>query len=84
MILYICVVNTKCICIIISLGQFGEVFKATMFKGTPAEVTVTVKTVKGTSSGMERDSFIKEMCAMSKIMHPNIVRLFGLVYGGKH
>ncbi|KAL5484137.1 hypothetical protein EMCRGX_G020585 [Ephydatia muelleri] len=65
----------------IGQGQFGEVFKATMFKGTPAEVTVTVKTVKGTSSGMERDSFIKEMCAMSKIMHPNIVQLFGLVYG---
>ena len=67
-----------------SLGQFGEVFKAIMFKGTPAEVVVTVKTIKETSSGKERDGFLKEMCFMSTIMHPNIVRLLGMVFGGKN
>ena len=64
-------------------GQFGKIFKATMFKGTQAEVLVAIKTPKEISSGKEKDKFINEMYIMSKIVHPNIVRLLGLVFHGK-
>ena len=60
-------------------GQFGEVFRATLHKGTPGEVVVAVKTTKKNPSEKDKDDFMKEMAVMSHILHPNIVRLYGLV-----
>ena len=43
---------------------------------------VAVKMIKQYESEKEKDGFLKEMNVMSKLMHPNIVRLFGLVQQG--
>ena len=59
--------------------QFGEVFKATLHKGTPGEVLVAIKTTKKNSSEKEKADFMKEMTIMSTLLHPNIVQLYGLV-----
>ena len=69
------------------IGQYGKVFHG-FFKrsagpggsGTP----VAIKTIKQYESEKERDNFLKEMNVMAKLMHPNIVRLFGLVQQGKY
>ena len=60
-----------------------------MYKGTykrvgagGAGVQVAIKTIKKYESSKEKDSFLKEMNVMSKLLHPNIVRLFGLVQQG--
>ena len=45
---------------------------------------VAIKTIKQYESEKEKDEFLKEMNVMSKLMHPNIVRLFGLVQQGMH
>eukprot|EP00731_Ephydatia_muelleri_P032022 Em0023g529a len=66
----------------IGKGQFGEVFRATLHKGSPGEVLVAVKTTKKNSSEKDKADFLKEMMAMSQILHPNIVRLYGLVVEG--
>eukprot|EP00731_Ephydatia_muelleri_P032043 Em0023g550a len=63
----------------IGKGQFGEVFRATLHKGTPGEVLVAVKTTKKNSSEKDKADFLKEMTVMSTLLHPNIVRLYGLV-----
>ena len=60
-------------------GQFGEVFKAILYKGTPGEVLVAVKTTKTNSTEKDKADFMKEMAVMSQILHPNIVRFYGLV-----
>ena len=44
---------------------------------------MAIKTIKQYESEKERDNFLKEMNIMSKLMHPNIVRLFGLVHQGQ-
>ena len=60
-------------------GQFGEVFRATLHKGTPGEVLVAVKTTKKNSSEKDKADFLKEMTVMSTLLHPNIIRFYGLV-----
>lgn len=64
-------------------GQFGKIFKG-VYKRTGGEgLPVAIKTIKKYESEKEIDSFQKEMAVMSKLIHPNIVRLFGLVKQGK-
>ena len=65
-----------------NLGQFGKVYKALLQQGMEP-VPVAVKTTKKTSSELEMASFMREMTIMSGMMHPNIVRLYGLVHDGK-
>ena len=64
------------------LGQFGKVYKALLQQGVES-VPVAVKTTKKTSSESEMSSFMREMTIMSGMMHPNIVRLYGLVQDGE-
>ena len=64
-------------------GQFGEVFRATLHKGTPGEVLVAVKTTKKNSSEKDKADFLKEMTVMSTLLHPNIIRFYGAVHKGK-
>ena len=63
------------------LGQNGKVYKG-LYKKTGAEVEVAIKTIKMSGSEKEKENFIKEMNVMSKLLHPNIVRLFGLTKEG--
>ena len=44
---------------------------------------VAVKMTKRTISDYLQESFMKEMTIMSQMMHPNIVRLYGIVNEGK-
>ena len=43
---------------------------------------VAVKMTKKTISDYLQQSFMKEMAIMSQMMHPNIVRLYGIVNEG--
>ena len=60
------------------VGEFGEVFKAILNKGSPVERIVAVKTIKKTLVA-DQENFLREMSVMSNLMHPNIVRLHGIV-----
>ena len=42
-------------------------------------IPVAVKTTKANCSDDERRDFLREMAVMSKMIHPNIVRLYGVV-----
>ena len=53
-----------------------------MFRGGSELVPVAVKMTKKTISDYLQQSFLKEMSIMSQMMHPNIVRLYGLVNEG--
>lgn len=57
-------------------------YKALLQQGMEP-VPVAVKTTKKTSSELEMASFMREMTIMSGMMHPNIVRLYGLVHDGE-
>ena len=46
------------------------------------EVAVAVKTTKKSLPEAQQVSFMKEMKIMANMMHPNIVKLFGLVTEG--
>ena len=65
------------------LGQHGKVFRGRYKRSEGAGYLVAVKTIKKYESEKEKDNFLKEMNIMSRLMHPNIVRLFGLVQQGK-
>ena len=62
-------------------GQFGKVYKANMKVGT--EVKVAVKTIRRYTSEKETQDFMREMSTMANMMHPNIIRLYGLVTKGQ-
>ena len=66
------------------VGQYGKVYKGTYRRagGSSAGVEVAIKTIKKYESNKEMDNFLKEMNVMSKLLHPNIVRLFGIVQQG--
>ena len=58
-----------------------------MFKGVLQQrgaesMPVAVKMTKKTISEYLQQSFMKEMTIMSQMMHPNIVRLYGIVSEG--
>ena len=46
-------------------------------------IEVAVKTVIHKTE-KDREDFQREMAIMSKMVHPNIVRLYGLITGGEH
>ena len=66
------------------LGEYGKVFKGRYKRneGPDPGYPVAIKTIKKYESEKEKDRFLKEMNIMSKLMHPNIVHLFGLVQQG--
>ena len=66
----------------IHAGQYGKVFKGLYKRSESPGYPVAIKTIKQYESEKEKDEFLKEMNVMSKLMHPNIVRLFGLVQQG--
>ena len=67
----------------IHTGQYGKVFKGVYKRSQGPGRPVAIKTIKKYELEKEKDNFLKEMNVMSKLMHPNIVCLFGLVQQGK-
>ena len=65
-----------------SLGQYGKVYKG-LFKKRSAEIEVAIKTIKICGSDKENENFMKEMSVMSTLLHPNIIRFFGLTRQGE-
>ena len=67
-----------------SPGQFGEVFRAHYCPdGCVGEsTTVAVKKTKDDCPEKEKQSILKEMEVMAKTVHPNIVKLYGVVTQG--
>ena len=63
-------------------GQFGKVYKANL-KRDVKEIKVAVKTIQRYTSEKETQDFMHEMSIMADMMHPNIIRLYGLVSKGK-
>ena len=70
----------------LSPGQFGEVFRAHYCPDGCVEesVTVAVKKTKDDCPEKEKESLLQEMAVMSKMVHPNIVKLYGVVTEGEH
>lgn len=63
------------------VGQFGVVHKADLQKDR-GSVPVAVKTTKKYKEPQEIENFIREQAVMAKMIHPNVVRLYGLVERG--
>ena len=68
----------RCIYIIV-LGQFGVVFKALLRNDDGRVVEVAIKTIRRYDSQKEMDNFVREMTVMSRLIHPNIIHLYGIV-----
>lgn len=66
------------------LGEFGKIFKGVYKRSGDSGLPVAIKTIKQYESEKEKNSFQKEMTIMSKLIHPNIVHLFGLVQQGNN
>ena len=67
--------------LLLSTGQFGKVYKAKMQKSQQSanvSITVAVKTVAQITL-----DFRKEVTIMSEVVHPNIIRLYGLINQGR-
>lgn len=63
-------------------GQFGKVFRALMQRGSEP-IKVAVKTAKKSTSTKEQVEFRREMNIMSKMVHPNIIQLYGIIRDGE-
>lgn len=65
------------------LGQYGTVYKGLYYKNPESPgYPVAIKAIKRYESERERAEFLKEMNMMANLLHPNIVRLFGIVQQG--
>lgn len=58
------------------------VYKAMLRTTSGGKVDVAVKTIKKYASKKETNDFLREMAVMSTLMHPNIIRLHGVVKDG--
>ena len=70
----------------VTAGQFGKVYKGVYKKpgDTGAGIEVAIKTIKKYESKRETESFLKEMSVTSTLIHPNVVRFYGLVQKGEY
>ena len=55
------------------------VYKSILIRGEGKTYDVAIKTIKKYTSEKARNEFLREMGTMMKMMHPNIVMMFGLV-----
>ena len=69
------------------LGQYGQVYKAEYIKDAPdrqtKKITVAVKTVRKYDSKEAAEDFLIEMNVMTKFVHPNVIKMYGLVQQGE-
>ena len=59
-------------------GRFGEIYHAKL-KRQCSTLEVVIKTLKKIDDKKEQSDFLKEQSVMSELMHPNIVRFYGLI-----
>ena len=64
------------------IGQYGKVYKGEYRRLDRPKYFVAIKTIRQHESEKEKEQFLTEMRVMSNMIHPNIVRLFGLVQQG--
>lgn len=63
-------------------GNFDRIYKGSLSTDDGKSIEVTVKGIIHRSEA-EKKKFQNETVLLSRIMHPNIVRLYGIVAGGK-
>ena len=61
-------------------GNFGDVYSAKLLKDNNEKIDIAIKVVKNLKDQRDRDHFEKEQSIMSLMKHPNIVKLYGLIY----
>ena len=66
----------------ICIGQYGKVYKGEYRRSDSLKYFVAIKTIRQHESEKDLEQFLTEMRVMSNMIHPNIVRLFGLVQQG--
>lgn len=68
-----------------NIGEFGDICRAKLRNLTGEIVEVAVKSLQACDTPDDKKNFEKEMAisADPKIDHPNIVKVYGLVEGGK-
>ena len=76
----IVIINRKWFTLIF-IGQYGKIYKANLQRSANDSIDVALKTTK-TYSENETKNFKREMAMISKMMHPNIVSLYGIVHEG--
>ena len=54
-------------------------YKAVLRTDSGRKVDVAIKTIKRYGSKKVTRDFMREMTVMSKLMHPNVIRLHGVV-----
>ena len=59
------------------------VYKAKL-KRDYGNISVAVKTIKKYSEPQEVENFLREQAVMADMVHPNVVRLYGLVERGTY
>ena len=66
-----------------NLGQFGEVFIAILQRHESAPpIQVAMKSFKNIHNCKQEANFMKEMAQLSQLVHPNIVKMYGIVLEG--
>jgi len=60
-------------------GQFGTVSQGLWQKKDGEAVSVAVKVLRSTAKVESRLKFLQEAAIMGQFLHPNIVRLYGVV-----
>ncbi|KAL5503422.1 hypothetical protein EMCRGX_G010370 [Ephydatia muelleri] len=64
-------------------GQFGEVFIAILQRHESAPpIQVAMKSFKNIHNCKHEANFMKEMARLSQLVHPNIVKMYGIVIEG--
>ena len=62
-------------------GQFGNVFQSTLLRES-GPIKVAVKTFRNINNSTKEASFIKEMAQLSRLVHPNIIKMHGMIIEG--
>ncbi|KAM3656029.1 ephrin type-B receptor 4 [Ammospiza maritima maritima] len=77
-------IDVTCVTIeeVIGAGEFGEVWRGRLSLPGQPEAEVAVKTLKGGAGERQRREFLREAARMAQFLHPNVLRLRGVVSAG--
>jgi hypothetical protein len=69
----------------IGAGQFGQVYSANYLPNNMSQynpIKVAIKTTKNNPNEQQKKDMLGEIAVMSNMVHPNIVRLYGIIDDG--